>query len=101
MRKVRHLLLSGVLLSFVSCGSLSINPQGCRTGGEWTDGMEDGKPAIETSFSEEYFVWNDDLNIKLLDFLKERKIECSEVKKIRMNLESVFFVKRKLTIFIQ
>lgn len=88
-------------MSITSCGTLRVNPQGCRTNGEWSDGMEDGKPSVESSFSEEYYIWNDDLNIKLLDFLKVRKIECSQVRKIRMSLESELFVKRKLTIFIQ
>ncbi len=101
MKRLKTLLISSFLMTAVSCGSLKVNPQGCRTSGEWDDGLDDGKPASEISFSQEYYVWNADQNVKLRDFLKEKKFDCSEVKKIRIKMESILFVKRKLTVFIQ
>lgn len=98
---MKCLVIFCVLMSITSCGALRVNPQGCRTNGEWSDGMDEGKPAVESSYSQEYYVWNADQDVKLLNFLKERKVDCSELKKIRMKMESVFFVKRKLTVFIQ
>lgn len=93
--------LFSCLMFLVSCGSLRLSPRGCRSDGVWGDRIPEGKMSDELSFSEVYYVWNVDHEVKLSDFLKKRKIECSEIKKIRVEMKSVFFIKRELTVFVQ
>lgn len=101
MKRLTRPLVISFLMTMVSCGSLKLSPQGCRSIGLWGDRGEDGKRRSEFSFSQNYYVWNVDREIKLKDFLKEREIDCSEIKKIRVQIRSVFFVKRELTVFVQ
>lgn len=85
-----------VLLFVTSCGSLKLSPKGCRTQGLWGDV---GSP--EVAFREVYYVWNIDHEVRLKDFLKAHQLDCSEIKKMRVEMKSVFFVRRELTIFVQ
>lgn len=89
------------VLLLTSCGALKLSPTGCRGDGVWGDKIEEGKKDTELKFTEEYYVWNVDYEVRLKDFLKKRNIDCSEIKKIRVNFKSVFFVKRELTVFVQ
>ncbi|MGZ3789495.1 MAG: hypothetical protein ACXVLQ_13280 [Bacteriovorax sp.] len=97
MRKATLLFF---LLFLCSCGALSVSPLGCRSEGSWGDGSSLGGPVEEMKLSEEYYVWNDDYEVRLKDFLKRHHVNCSEVKKLRVQINSVFFVKRELNIFI-
>ena len=95
--RVRILLLL-VLVS--SCGSLNLVPRGCKTEGVW--GEELGyNPHTEVIIDKNYYVWFFDKELKLKDILNEQKIECSDVKKLRVELRSAFFVKRDLKIILE
>ncbi|MBC7538206.1 MAG: hypothetical protein H7281_05260 [Bacteriovorax sp.] len=93
-------LILGLLFLVSSCGSLKLSPTGCRSDGVWGDKIEAGKQDTELKFTEEYYLWNVDYEVRLKEFLKKRNIDCSEIKKLRVNIKSVFFVKRQLTVFI-
>ena len=98
---MRVAILLGSLMMLASCGSLRLTPKGCHSDGTWGERTPLGKLDKETSFREVYYVWNLDQEVKLSDFLKKRKIQCNEIKKIRVQIKSVFFVKRELTVFVQ
>lgn len=102
MNKTFSLLIFTLLLSCVSsCGSLRLLPQGCQTNGVWGQKIEEGKAGSEIALTQTYYVWNMDQEVKLKKFLKEKNIECSEVKEMRVEIKSTFFVKRELIVFIQ
>ncbi|MFA6238732.1 MAG: hypothetical protein WC635_15460 [Bacteriovorax sp.] len=101
MRVLKKIFLILTFLTLASCGSLKLTPKGCRTGGQWGDGTEKGNAVKELSFSEVYYVWNVDYEVRLKEFLNERKIDCAIVQKIRVEMKSIFFVKRELTVFVQ
>jgi hypothetical protein len=92
MRKA--LLVLFILIFSSSCGSLKVSPKGCKTQGHW------GETSEEIKVSEEFYVWNADNEVKLRDFLKKKGIECSDVKKVRVEIKSVFFVSRELSVFV-
>jgi hypothetical protein len=94
-------LLFGLLFLVTSCGALKLSPTGCPGDGVWSANTIDGKQSAELSFTEDYYIWNMDYEVRLKDFLKKRNIDCREIKKMRVNIKSVFFVKRELTVFIQ
>lgn len=96
---MKYCLLLLALLFFSSCGSLKVSPQGCRSTGLWGDIPEEGK-GNEKKITGEYYVWNVDYEVKLRDLLKTAGMDCRDVKKIRMEIKSVFFVKRELTVFV-
>ena len=88
----------------MSCGALKVSPKGCQGEGIWSgpiDNIDNRANTSENSFTEIYYVWNFDYEVRLKEFLDKRKINCREIKKMRVNISSVFFVKRKLTVFIQ
>jgi hypothetical protein len=91
-----RVIVLGFLFLMTSCGALIVNPKGCRDIGVWA-----GPGENEEKFTEQYLVWNVDLEVQLKEFLKKRNINCSEIKKMRVDFKSVFFVKRELTVFIQ
>lgn len=94
-------LLVLLMLVCTSCGSLKLSPQACRSPGYWgsnNDPKEEGEQ--ELKFTEDYYVLTVDREVRLRDFLKERGVACEEVKKIRVQMSSVFFVKRVLNVFI-
>lgn len=93
--------LFGLLFLVTSCGALKLSPMGCSGDGVWGASSFEGKQDSELKFTENYYVWNVDYEVRLKDFLKKRNINCKEIKKMRVNIKSVFFVKRELTVFIQ
>ena len=84
-----------------SCGSLRLLPQSCHSNGIWGQKIEEGKAGTEIALSETYYVWNMDQEVKLKEFFKEKNIECHDVKEMRVEIKTTFFVKRELTVFIQ
>ncbi len=100
MRKA--LLVLFILVFSSSCGSIKVSPRGCKTQGVWANNPEDAKldAKEEIKVSEEFYVWNADYEVRLRDFLKKKGIECSDVKKMRVEIKSVFFVSRELSVFI-
>jgi hypothetical protein len=90
-------------MTLASCGSLKLSPEGCESNGLWGERSVDAKLEEEDEFvySQEYSVWIEDLTVSLQDFLMDRGIECHDVKKLRVQMKSVFFVKRELTVFIK
>lgn len=92
-------VLSLLLFVTTSCGSLRLSPQGCQTVGEWGAGPQK-LDEREVKYTEEYFVFTEDKEIKLSTFLKEKGLSCKEIKKIRVQMSSVFFVKRILDVYI-
>jgi hypothetical protein len=89
-----HLFFLGMFL-LSSCGALRLSPQGCKSSGVWGPGE-----TAERKISAEYYVLTMDREIRLRDFLKEKGIDCQDVKKIRVEMSSVFFVKRILNVFV-
>jgi hypothetical protein len=89
-----------MIFLIVSCASLRLTPHGCKSEGVWGAMPEEWKKKEELKLTEEYFVGTTDKEVKLNDILKKNKISCSEVKYIRVEIKSVFFVKRELKIFI-
>ena len=94
----RGLFLSLLLLN--SCGSISLVPRGCKTDGLWGEDLSYNEHK-EIIIDKSYYVWLFDTEVKLKDILRENKIECSEVKKLRVEIKSTFFVKRDLKIFLE
>jgi hypothetical protein len=84
-----------LLIFLSSCGSLKVIPNGCQSNGNWSKNIE--KPIVLT---ETYYIWNMDQEIRLKNFLKERAINCNEVKELKISIASEFFVKRILSIHI-
>lgn len=91
--KISLFFLSALLLS--SCGSLKISPQGCKSSGHWG-----AAETNERKISAEYYVLALDKEIKLRDFLKENGVACKDVKNLRVEIGSVFFVKRILSVYV-
>lgn len=91
-----QVLSFGLLFLVSSCGSLRLSPKGCASNGIWGDKAF----LFDLKFSEEYYVWNVDHEVRLKEFLKKRNIDCNEIKKMRVEIKSVFFVKRELSVFI-
>lgn len=98
-RAFQRLLCIITLIFMSSCGTLRFSPQGCKTSGYWGS-VSEKRAEQEESFSEDYYVLTMDREIRLSDFLKERGVSCSSVKKVRLQLGSAFFIKRKLTVFV-
>ena len=88
------------MLSLVSCGSLRIIPNGCHTEGIWGAKPIEAHAGSEIQVHEGYFIFFDDHEVKLKDLVKEVFLECKEIQKIRVEVESVFFIRRELNIFI-
>ena len=91
-----------ILVALTSCGSLKLNLTGCETNGQWSEKPFFSKEneTSELSFTEEYYLWGNDLTVNLEDFLKWKKMDCHDVKKLRVQINSIFFVKRQLIVFI-
>lgn len=103
MKSNTQYLLIIIILALTSCGSLKLNVVGCETSGQWGEkpmpSNESASP--ELLFSEEYYLFGRDVDVNLKDFLLEQKMDCHEIKKLRVQIESTFFVKRKLVVFIK
>ncbi len=97
---MNNLLMLSTLFLFSACGALMVTPNGCRSDGLWGNDQELGRASPEIKLSKEYFVWNVDYEVKLKDFLKEKHMSCNEVKRIRVEIESTFFVSRKLNVYV-
>lgn len=95
---MKWIIFPFILIIFTSCGSLTLNPTGCRSNGVW--GRTPKNSEAEIKLSEVYYVWTSDYEVRLRDFLQKEKIDCMDVKKIRIEMDSVFFVKRELKVFV-
>lgn len=89
-------------LTTVSCGTLRVTPQSCKTpDGVWGDSKRDYIQATEYKFSKTYKVFFSNVDIRLRDFLKEFNVKCADVKKLRMDVKSTFFIDRTLDVYIE
>lgn len=95
------------LFSFVSCGSLRVNPKGCQTNGVWgnnpkatraiTKGEIEEEKSIDLKATENFLVfYNRDLRLR--DLLEEHDIKCAEVKKIRVAITTKWFFIREVSL---
>ena len=84
-----------------SCGSLTVKPIGCLGEGVWANTPKVGSLETELVFTESYYVWLNDYEVRLKDFLKKRDLDCRKISKIHIKMKSIFFVKRELTVFVQ
>ena len=99
---IKLVFLMTFFISLTSCGTLRVSPQNCKTNdGVWGDSKRDYIQATEMKYSKTYNVFFTNLDVRLRDFLKEFNIKCSEVKKIRMDIKSTFFVSRTLDVYIE
>lgn len=96
MKNFFLLIFSAFLLS--SCGSLTLSPQACRSSGQW--GISESSGPQERKISAVYYVMTMDKEIRLRDLLKDNGVACQNVKKMRVEMSSVFFVKRVLSVYI-
>ncbi len=95
------LLVSGLL---TSCGSLKVTPKGCKTQGVWGEDLAQNRQESivkDSIINESFTVLFNDQEIELGPFLKEKGIECSEIKKMSIQLTSDFFIMRELIITIK
>ena len=102
MKKQGQRIVSWAMMFFITaCGSLKISPLSCKTEGVWGEKPIGRMAANELALSEEYYIWNMDKEIRLKEFLKKRNIDCHDIKKMRVTIKSIFFVKRELIVFVQ
>ena len=87
-------------LSLASCGSLVLNPKGCKTEGIWSS-YRPVKDAKETKLEAEYFVFLEDKEIVIRDFLAAAKIKCDFVQEMRARISTELFVRRRLELFLR
>lgn len=101
MKKLFH--LSGIifLLTLGACGSIKVSPRACKSDGLWGAPLLEKERLVEEYYTQSYYVWTADEEIRLKDFLQARGINCNEVKRVWIELESQFLVKRKLTVHVQ
>ena len=97
---MKNLFLITTLFLIFSCGSLKLLPQGCHTEGIWGQKSAVNSSEQLLSFTKEYYVWNVDEEVRLKDFLKEMKVNCDEVKEMHVEIKSIFFVRRELTVYV-
>lgn len=100
MKRPVLLVILGLVMVVSSCGSLKLTPQGCKSPGYWGKKDEAAGHSGEQVFSREYYLLTLDKEIRLRDFLKENGVSCEEVRSLRVQLSSSFFIKRKLSVFI-
>lgn len=93
---MKKLVLLGCVFLLSSCGSLRLTPQGCKSPGYWGKSEEEK----EQVFTGEYFLLTLDKEIRLRDFLRDRGVACEEVKSLRVQFSSSFFIKRKISVII-
>jgi hypothetical protein len=100
-------LLVLFLLFLSGCGALRINPKSCNSPGIWganplstreitREEAEDEK-IIDLNMKESFLVFYD-RDLRLRDLLNEHKIKCEEVKKIRVEIKTTWFLIRKVTL---
>jgi hypothetical protein len=100
--KTITIFLIFVCLTLASCGTLRVTPQNCKTNnGLWGDSKRDYIQASEFKFSKTYMIYLTNVDIRLRDFLKEFNVKCTDVKKLRMDVKTTFFVKRTLDVYIE
>jgi hypothetical protein len=97
------LLLASGLLN--SCGALRVTPKGCNTQGVWGEDLaenrQDKQVKQESIIKESFTVFFNVQEVELGPFLKEKGIECSEIKKMSIQLTSDFFIMREMIITIK
>ena len=96
-------MLINILMALTSCGSLKLNLIGCETNGQWGERalLSRENAHSEITVSEEYYLWGNDLTINLQDFLIAHKRDCNELKKLRVQMNSVLFIKKELIVYIK
>ena len=100
--KINALLSILLIFALTSCGTFRVTPQNCKTNeGVWGDSKRDYIEASEFKYSKTYMVLFSNVDVRLRDFLKEFNVKCSEVKKLRMDVKSVFFVNRTLDVYVE
>ncbi len=104
MRKAISIVFLGFFLA--SCGSIRINPKGCKTKGQWGNNplttreitdeeLSDAK--VEVVTKSELMVFSDE-DIRLRDILEKAGIKCEEIKKLRLQIDTYIFFKRVIQI---
>lgn len=102
--KTRNFIFVLSLFFFSSCGALRVKPTGCLGEGQWSSlpsNTELKNSESEIILSQNYYVWLNDYEVRLKDFLKNRNIDCRKISRMHINMKSVFFVKRELRVFVQ
>jgi hypothetical protein len=100
MMKLAIILFFSLFVS--SCGTLRVTPQNCKTNdGVWGDSKRDYIQSTEKKYSKTYKVYFSNIDVRLRDFLVEFNVKCSDIKKLRMDVKSVFFVNRILDVYIE
>ncbi len=110
------------LLLLSSCGALRISPRSCMTEAFWgsrgvkahtidekpiyfidenseLDQTEVSEKMIELKTKEDFFVIAD-MTVRLKDLLADHQVNCEDVKKLSVKMESKFFFWREVTLKI-
>jgi hypothetical protein len=94
-----------VLFLLSGCGSLKVTPKNCKTNAEWSAGPatkremtheeQQDEKVIDLRAKDEFYVFSD-REIRLRDILEEHGIKCEEVKKLRVEIKTSWFIKREV-----
>lgn len=96
-----------LFLLATGCGTLRVNPKGCKTLAVWgaspTSSREitreelDDEKVIDLKTKEEFYVFYD-RDLRLRDLLAEHGIKCEEVKKLRVVIKTSWFFVREVSL---
>jgi DNA-binding Xre family transcriptional regulator len=84
-----------------------VNPKSCKTDGVWganplatreitREELEEEK-VIDIKARESFYVFYD-RDLRLRDLLEEKGIKCEEVKKLRLQIETKWFILREVSL---
>lgn len=107
MKKYSSLLC--ILFLVTSCGSLTITPKGCKTNAVWGANPLSSREItreelleereLEKRFNESFTVFYDK-SVRLKDLLEKNGIKCEDLKKIRVQISTSYFLKRDVQLIV-
>lgn len=104
MKKTIFFILMGSLLA--SCGTLRVNPKGCRTKAVFAANPEASREVTNEELEDEKNEITirkkisviDDTEIRIKDLLQEKGLKCEDVKKLRVRISTSWFFNREVEI---
>ena len=91
---IKNIFFITSCLLLTSCGSLTLSPSGCPNKGLWGSEQKN-----EVLITEDYYLWGDDTDIRLHDFLDQHGVKCEQIKSLRVKITTTFFVKRTVEVY--
>lgn len=104
MKKVLFFIIAGFL--FVSCGSLSVSPKGCKTKAVFAANPESSREVTNEELEDKEnevtakknLIVIKDTEIRIKDLLREKGLGCEDVKKLRVKMSTRWFFNREVEI---